>query len=109
MVEYPGGGRVPAGCDIGAGLLVQPPIWQAEFGGHRVGFLKDNAVGLEEGVDVTGGPARVVGKSHRGATEHVEVCDHAAPGKPVAEAAECLLDARAVEQRRGTAHAASIS
>ena len=34
---------------------------------------------------------------------------HAAAGQPFAEAAESLLDARAVEQRRGIAHAASIS
>jgi hypothetical protein len=63
----------------------------------------------EEGIDVTSGPARVVRKGHRSAAEHVEVCYHAAPGKPVAKTAEGLLDARAVEQRRGIAHAASIS
>jgi hypothetical protein len=64
---------------------------------------------LEEGIDVTGCPARVVRKGHRSTAEHVEVCHHAAPGKPVAKTAERLLDARAVEQRRGIAHAASIS
>jgi len=66
-------------------------------------------VRLEEGIDVPGGPARVVCEGHRGAAEHVEVCHYAAPGKPVAKAAEGILDSRAVKQWRGIAHAASIS
>jgi hypothetical protein len=39
----------------------------------------------------------------------VEICHYAAPGKPVAETAKNLLDACAIEQWRGIAHAASIS
>jgi hypothetical protein len=44
-----------------------------------------------------------------GSAEHVEVRDDAAPGQPFPEASEGVLDARAVEQRRGVGHAASIS
>ncbi|HLX50462.1 MAG TPA: hypothetical protein VKS82_19215, partial [Streptosporangiaceae bacterium] len=46
---------------------------------------------------VTGGPARVISEGHRRTAEHIQICHHAAPGKPVTEAAEGLLDARAVE------------
>jgi hypothetical protein len=46
---------------------------------------------------------------HSSAAEHVQVCDHAAPGEPLAEAAKSILDTRPVEQRRGITHAASIS
>jgi hypothetical protein len=109
VVEYPRGSRVAARRDIGAGLLVQPPAGQTELGGDRLRLLKDDAVRFEEGIDVAGGSARVIRESHGGASEHVEVCDHAAAGQPVAKAAEGLLDACAVEQRRGIAHAASIS
>ena len=63
----------------------------------------------EEGIDVTSGPARVIRKGHRSAAEHVEICHHAAPGKPVAKPAECLFEARAVKEWGGIAHAASIS
>ena len=34
-------------------------------------------------------PARVVPKRHRSTAEHVKVCHHAAPGKPVTQTAEC--------------------
>ena len=64
---------------------------------------------FEEGIDVPGSPARVVCEGHRSTAEYVDVCHHAAPGKPVAKAAEGLLDARAVKQWGGIAHAASIS
>jgi hypothetical protein len=63
----------------------------------------------EQRVDITGSPPGIVGKGHRSATEHVQVGDHAAPGKPVAETAKGIFDTRPVEQRRGIAHAASIS
>jgi hypothetical protein len=66
-------------------------------------------VRLEERIDVTSGPARVISKGHRRTAEHVEVCHHTAPGKPVAKPAEGLLKGRAVEERRGIGHAASIS
>ena len=102
------GGRVPARRDIGTGLLVQPPTRQVELGSHRQCFLENDAVRLEEGIDVTSGPARVVCKGHCSTAEHLEVCHHAAPGKPVAQTAVRLLDGRAVEQWRGIAHAASI-
>ena len=69
VVEYPGGRRVPARRDIGTGLLVQPPAGQAEFGCHRQCLLKNDAVRLEEGIDVTSGPARVVCEGHRGTPE----------------------------------------
>jgi len=68
-----------------------------------------NAVRLEQRVNVTGSPPGIVGEGHRSATEHIQVGDHAALGKPVAETAKGILDARPVEQRRGIAHAASIS
>ena len=109
MVEHPGGRRVSVRCDIGTGLLVQPPAGPAEFGGYGQCFLKDDAVRFEEGIDVPGSPARVVCEGHRSAAEYVDVCHHAAPGKPAAEAAEGLLDARAVTQWGEIAHAASIS
>ena len=98
MVEYPGGRRIPARGDIRTGLLVQPPARQAEFGSNCQCLLKNDAVRLEEGIDVASGPPRVVRKGHRCATEHVEVCHHPASGKPVAETAERLLNARAIEQ-----------
>jgi len=109
MVKYPGGRRIPARSDIGRGLLIQPPPGQAQLCGHGQCFLKDDAMRLEQGIDVTGGPARVVRKGHRSTAEHVEVSHHAASCKPVAEAAESVFDARAVEEGRRIAHAASIS
>jgi hypothetical protein len=69
----------------------------------------NDAVRFEQCVHVAGSPPGVVGKGHGRAAEDVEVCDHAAPREPLAEAAESILDARSVEQRRGITHAASIS
>jgi hypothetical protein len=69
----------------------------------------DNAVRFEQRIHVAGSPPGIVGKRHGSAAEHVEVCDHAARGEPVAEAAKSILDARPVEQRGRITHAASIS
>jgi hypothetical protein len=97
VVEHPGGGRVPAGRDIGARLLVQPPPGQAELGGHRQCFLVHDAMRLEQGIDVPRSPARIVGEGHRGAAEHVHVRDNASLGQPVAQMAESFFNTRAVE------------
>ena len=99
----------PRPGDVGAGLLVQPPPGQAKLGRYGQCLFVDNAVRFEQRVHVTGSPPGIVGKGHGGAAEHVEVCNHAAPGEPLAEAAESILDASPVEQRRGITHAASIS
>lgn len=56
-----------------------------------------DAVRLKQCIDVAGSPAGIVGESHRGTAEHVEVRDHAPPGEAVAEAAERIFDARPVE------------
>ncbi len=66
VVEHPGGRRVSVRCDIGTGLLVQPPAGQAELGGYGQCFLKDDAVRFEEGINVPGSPAsRMRGPSQR--------------------------------------------
>jgi hypothetical protein len=36
-------------------LLVEPPTGQAQLSGHHQCFLEDDAMRLEEGIDVTGG------------------------------------------------------
>jgi hypothetical protein len=64
---------------------------------------------LEQSVHIAGGTARVVSQGHCGTAEHVDIRHHAPLGQPVTEAAECLLDALPIEQRRRFAHAASIS
>jgi hypothetical protein len=56
-----------------------------------------DAVGFEQRIHVTGSPPGVVGKGHGSAAEYVEVRDHAAPGEPLAEAAESILEGRPVE------------
>ena len=48
---------------------------------------------LTEELDVAGSPPGVIGKGHGGTAEHVEVRDHAAPGEPLAEAAESIFGA----------------
>jgi hypothetical protein len=68
-----------------------------------------DAVRFKQRVHVTGSPPGVEREGHGSTTEHVEVRDHAAPGEPIAETPEGILDARPVEQRRGITHAASIS
>ena len=71
--------------------------------------VADDAVRLEQGVDIAGGAAGVIGQGHRGPAEYVNVGYHAALGQPVAEPPEDLLDPRAVKDRADIAHAASIS
>lgn len=58
-----------------------------------------DAVRFEQGIDVAGGAARVVGEGHRGTAEHVQVCDDASPGEPLAEEPARVLDGGPVEQR----------
>ena len=85
MVEHPGCGWVSAWSDVGAGLLVQPPPGQAKLGRHGQRLVMHDAVRFEQCVHVTGSPPRIVGKSHSSPAEHIEVCDHAPPGEPVAK------------------------
>ena len=94
---------------VGAGLLVEPPTGQAEFVGDCPRFFEDHAVGLEDGVDVAGGAAGVVGKGHGSAADDVDIGDDAPAGKSLAKAAEGVLDSGAVEKRVGLAHATSSS
>ena len=74
-------------------LLVQPPVGQAQFSGYCPGFFKHDAVRLEQGINITGGTARVIGQGHRGATEYVDVGHHAPLSQPVTKPAEGILDA----------------
>jgi hypothetical protein len=101
--------RIPARGGVGASLLVQPPPGQAKLGRHGQRLFMHDAVRFEQRVTVTGSPPGIVGKGHSSAAEHLQVRDHAAPGEPLAETAESILDALPVEQRRGITHAASIS
>jgi hypothetical protein len=71
------------------------------------GRREDHA--LEQGVNIAGSTARVISQSHRGPAEYIDVRHHAALGQPVTEPAEGLFDARAIEEGRRFAHAASIS
>lgn len=98
MVEHPRCRRIPAGRDIGAGLLVQPPSGKTEFGGYRQRFVVDYAVWLEQRVNVPGGPPRVVGEGHRSTAKYVKIGHDASSGEPVSQEAEGVLDARPVEQ-----------
>jgi hypothetical protein len=109
MVEHPGCRRIPARGDIRASLLIQPPPGQAKLGRDGQCLFMHDAVRFEQRIHVAGSPPGVVGEGHGGAAEYVEVGDHAAPGEPLTEAAESVLEGRPVEQRRGIAHAASIS
>jgi hypothetical protein len=97
MVKHPGCRRIPARSDVGASLLVQPPPGQAKLGCYGQCLFMDNAMRFEQCIHVTGSPPGIVGKGHGSAAEHVKVCDHAAPGEPLAEAAKSILDARPVE------------
>jgi len=47
-----------------------------------------DAVRFKQCIHVTGGPPGIEGEGHRSAAEHVQVCDYAAPGMSLAEAAE---------------------
>jgi hypothetical protein len=101
MVAVPG--------SVGARLLIKPPAGQAEFIRDCPGFFEDYAVGLEDGVDVAGGAAGVVGEGHGGAADDVDVRDDAPAGESLAEAAEGVLDSGAVEEWVGLGHATSSS
>jgi len=57
------------------------------------------AVRLEQRVNVTGGPARVVGEGHRGTAEYVKIGHDASPGEAVSQAPESILKTRPVQQR----------
>ena len=59
----------------------------------------DDAMRFKQCIHVTGGPPGVEGESHGSAAEHVKVRDYAPPGEPLAEAPECILDGRLIEQR----------
>lgn len=73
------------------------------------GFFEHDAVWLEQGVNVAGSAARVVGQGHRGAAEDVDVGHHAAFSQSVTKPTEGFLDALSIEEWGGFAHAASIS
>src|SRR5262245_60905926 len=100
---------VLAACDICAGLLVEPPTRQPEFGGCRPRFLQHDAVGLENRVDVARSPTRVIGKRHRRTAEDVQVCHDSPAGQALAEPAEGILDGATVKERVVSAHATSSS
>jgi hypothetical protein len=72
-------------------------------------FFQHDAVWLEQGVNIPGGAARVVGEGHGRAAEDVAIRYHAPLGQSVPEQAESIFDALAAKQGRGFAHAASIS
>ena len=109
MVEDPGGRRVASRRHVSTRLLIQPPRRQAHLGGYRLSFFQHDAVRLEQGINVAGGTAGIVSQGHRCTAGHIDVRHHTAPGRPVAELPEDLLDARTVKNRAGVAYAASIS
>jgi hypothetical protein len=109
MVEHPGGRRVSTWRHVGAGLLVQPPPGQPQLSRHSQCFIVHDAMRLEQRINVASGPTRIVREGHRSPAEYIQVSHDATPSEPVAKAAEGILDARPVEQRRRIGHAASIS
>lgn len=62
MVEHAGCRRVSARRGVGTGLLIEPPARQAQFVCHDLGFFKDDAVRLEQGINVAGSATRVIGQ-----------------------------------------------
>ena len=109
MVEHPGRRRIPAWGNIGAGLLIQPPPGETKLSRNGQGLVMHNAVRFKQRIHIAGSAPGIVGKSHGGPAEHVEIGDQAAPREPLAETAKSILKTRPVEQRRGITHAASIS
>lgn len=96
MVENACGVWVAAWRDIGACLLVEPPRRQAEFSRDRPGLVKHRAMRLEDGVDIPGRPARVIGQGHRRPAEYVHIADQPASGQPLAKPPEGPFDGRPV-------------
>ena len=105
MVEDSGRIDVLPTSDVGAGLLVEPPMRQAKLGGNCPGLLNDDTVLLKHRVDVASRSAGIVCQCHRRAAENVDVRDHATALQLVAEAPEGVLDGVPVEQRIVCAHA----
>ncbi len=73
VVEHPRSGSVTARRDINAGLLVEPPLRQAEFPGDRSGLIQDYTMRLKDSIDIASRPTGVVSQRHRRATEDVEI------------------------------------
>jgi hypothetical protein len=109
MVEHARGVGVTARCDVDAGLLVEPPLRQAELVSDGSGLVEHHTVRSKYGVDVAGRPPSVVCEGHRRTAEHIEVGDNPTASQTVAEPTERILDGRPVEQRIIGAHATSSS
>jgi len=80
MIEYAWRCAVAAWRDVDAGLLIEPPPRQAKLGSDFLRRLEHHSMWLENRIDVPRRPPSVVGKSHRGTADHVDVGDDAAPG-----------------------------
>lgn len=109
MIKHARCRRISARRGVGTCLLIQPPVGQAQFSGYCPGFIKHDAVRLEQGINIAGSTARVIGQGHRGAAEYIDVGHHTALSQPVTESTKGILDALTIEEGRRFAHAASIS
>src|SRR5206468_3797204 len=72
-------------------------------------LFEHDAVGLEDGIDVAGRPAGVVGECHGGAAKDVDICDDAAALETIAQPLESVLNRGPIEQRVRYGHATSSS
>jgi len=105
VIEDPRRPGVAARGNVRTGLLVQPPVRQAEFARDLPSLLQHHPMWLEDGVDVAGRSAGVIRQRHSRPAEDVDVGDDASPCQSITESAKGILDHRPVQQRIVAAHA----
>ena len=97
MIEDTWGCCVPTGGDVDACLFVEPPLWEPQLGGHDLGLFEDDAMRLEDGVDVSSGASGVIRQGHRGAPEDVDIRHNPSSSQTFAQVSECELDGPPIE------------
>jgi hypothetical protein len=68
-----------------------------------------DAMRLEDRVDVSGCPSRVISQSHRCAAYDINIRDDTAAHQAITEPSERILDSSSVEERIAFTHATSSS
>lgn len=109
MVEYVRSCRVAPASHVCARLLIEPPGRQSKLISDSTRLFQNNAMRLEDSVNITCRPAPTIGHRHSRATDHINVGYDAARDKLVTKQPERFLDRRPVKKRASLAHATSSS